>query len=194
MPLTWLIDYTPADAALRAFAKASVPPWFHMSRAGEELDAFLVQFWPLVTLEEDWDRHSFLKYARRKWLDLLAREQGSERQANETDAMLLERLYRVEDAVTKPSILAAVKRIMTAAGAAGDPVMVEVRRDRGYFNRSAFFSRGYRMGSMRPSAIIVILPPGTSEAVRASAYEAVRTRKAGGFFHDVEVDADGIDS
>lgn len=51
-----------------------------------------------------------------------------------------------------------------------------------------FMSRGYRMGhSGYPSTFIIILPYGTSDDVAAAVDEYLRTHKAGGFKHIIEV-------
>lgn len=225
------------------------------------------------------------------FLDQHARDRGTSRQSGESDEALVKRLRTVEDALTRPFLLAQVQAMMTAAGFAGTPVMVELPRDAAFFGRyladggegaytctalgsnrmsftlpagqswarppfqrspsaaptfkltlssggandgtfvitgldgdkalytnasgstetvaptsdwsvdrydvddnlrtgtinsRCYFSRGYRMAHNPPSAIIVILPFGTTEGFAASVLEMLRQKKGGGIRAAVE--------
>lgn len=50
----------------------------------------------------------------------------------------------------------------------------------------AYSQRGYRSARMQPHTIVIILPYGTTEAVRLSVFEAVRSKKAAGIVLKVE--------
>lgn len=70
------------------------------------------------------------------WLAQHARDRGTERQEGESDEALRDRLKRVEDAVTRPVLLAAVQAVLDREGVVGTPAMVELRRDKAFFRSS----------------------------------------------------------
>jgi hypothetical protein len=51
----------------------------------------------------------------------------------------------------------------------------------------AYVGRGYRMGQQRPLKLIIILPYGTPASARKAVDEYVRSHKAGGYAHVLEV-------
>lgn len=63
------------------------------------------------------------------WLDQHARDRGTSRQLDEDDPTLRERLRNVADAVTRPSLYAAINAILVAAGINDPCGIVELPRD-----------------------------------------------------------------
>lgn len=123
------------------------------------------------------------------YLDQHAFDRGTSRQAGETDAMLRNRLRKIDDAVTTSAILAAVNSVLTSGGITASAALVQLRAKRAFFSTTqrAYFSRGYRVGSKPPANhIIVILPYGTPPGTVAAAAEIVRVKKAGGVIDVVE--------
>lgn len=63
------------------------------------------------------------------WLAAHARDRDTDRQPSEDDPTLRARLRTIEDAVTRPAVLAAAQAIVDAAGVVGDVAGVELPRD-----------------------------------------------------------------
>ena len=66
------------------------------------------------------------------WLDQHAVDRGTRRSAGERDAALRTRLRNMDDNVTRPGLLAALRAMMVAAGLTGDPAMTELPRCRAH--------------------------------------------------------------
>lgn len=193
MPSSYGITFTPARADLHAFGRDAIPRFLRDGRSEEDLYGLSRIMFTVLQVFEDWHRMTFLEHADGRWLVAHAADRGTSLMDGETPEQLRARLYRYDDVVTRPALLAHVQSILETFGVAGTAVMIELRRDRGWLRdkasngrRHAYASRGYRCGSTRPSTIIVILPAGTSEACRLAVLEGVRQRKAGGFKHMVE--------
>lgn len=149
-----------------------------------------------------WYGQSLIKQSSDIWLNQHAIDRGSNRQDSENDASVIERITTVEEMVTRPAVQAKAQAIMTALGAAGSPVIVELRidADRAYASSSgylistgfaiSYLARGFRLSSSGGvSGFIVILPFGTSNSVRDAVDEYVKRYKGAGIFHRVEVRA-----
>lgn len=176
-------------------AKRSLPRFlFANDGAAQEITgAFAVMVGALHTQVLEWLSFTYILSATGIWLDQHARDRGTTRRENESDATLQARLSTLEETVTRPALLAHVNAILTGAGYPATAAMVELRRDKGFFADAtagasrAFFSRGYRMGSAgRPYRIVVILPYDTDEATAAAVDEYLRQAKAAGYAHTVE--------
>lgn len=66
------------------------------------------------------------------WLAAHARDRGTDRQENETDPGLRDRLRNIDDAVTRSAILEAAQAIIDEEGISGDVAGVELPRDGAY--------------------------------------------------------------
>lgn len=193
------MPYTATEQALYDHAKGALPRWlFQNANAKEDMfGAYVKIFDSARTQIAEWVSLSYLASATGVWLDQHAKDRGTTRQANETDATLRARLKTSEDAVTRPYLLSTINSTVDAAGVSGDAYMVELRRDRGFFGdfastsrNKAYFSRGYRMGkSGRPMRIIIILPYGSTTALKNSIDVFLQLRKPAGYSHTVEVRA-----
>lgn len=121
--LTWLLS--------------SIPRWFWMDDprfSVQELWASVVKSMIEVQRQgEDWVRATFILTATDVWLSQHARDRGSFRQSIESDPALRERLRTYEDAVTVPALLAVAQSILTAEGISGQPFIVELKRDKGFY-------------------------------------------------------------
>lgn len=83
---------------------------------------------------EDWNLATFILSATGAWLNAHARDRGTFRQFNESDAALASRLRTYDDAVTVPAVLAAVQAVLTAEGVTSPPpAMVELRQSKAFF-------------------------------------------------------------
>lgn len=83
---------------------------------------------------EDWQRATYITEAEGVWLNLHAKERGTNRQAGELDPGLRDRLRNVADAVTVSAIVTAVRAYLDSAGYTGPLGFLELRQDKGFFN------------------------------------------------------------
>jgi hypothetical protein len=197
------MSYTPDEQNLYDHARSSLPRWlFQLSAAAEEwMGAFVKIFAESKVQIDSFRSQTYLLEATGIWLDQHARDRGTSRRDGEDDDTLRARLRIVDDAQTVPAIKAAALAVLEGAGVTvptGYPAVVELRRDRAFFNtltsngrRAAYLSRGYRMtwGRWLPyhaQEFVVILPYGTDEATAAAVAEVVRKKKAAGFGYYVE--------
>jgi hypothetical protein len=174
-------------------AKKALPAWLFEDESVQEMIAgFAKQFAPVWDAAELRVQSTFIGTASTEALNQHAKDRGTRRQGSETDPALTARLRYQDDAVTPAAIKTVARNGLEADGVtipAGYPGLVELRRDRAFFQEDAgtgrklaYFSRGYRMaGTTREATkIIVILPFGTSAATAQSIAEALRQKKAGG--------------
>lgn len=175
---------------LYAVAKAALPGWFFGPKEVAHLRAVAELLAPVFDLAKARVEGTFVLTAPTEWLEQHAKDRGTRRQANESDAALADRLRHAEDAVTPVALEAAANKILAADGVAGVAHVLELRQQKRLFlTRHYGLTRGWRMGPSNPSGdwIIVVLPYGTSAATAASVAEAMRRYKAGGVRVVVEV-------
>lgn len=174
-------------------AKKALPSWLFEDESVQELiAAFAKQIAPCWDEAEIRIRDTFIGTSSTDALNQHAKDRGTRRQGNETDPALTARLRYQDDAVTPAAVRTVANNGLEADGVTipvGYPGLVELRRDRAFFctdsatsRKRAYLSRGYRMAGTgrEATAIIVILPYGTSAATAASIAEALRQKKAGG--------------
>lgn len=126
--------FTAREQSLYDFAVNSLPKWlFAKVRPQELLNAFTKIFDRSRQDIDDNAARSFILQATDVFLDMHGLDRKILRREDETDASYRVRIRNIEDAVTRPALLVAVKQILDAAGVGGEPVMVELRRDRAYF-------------------------------------------------------------
>lgn len=185
---------TPREQVLFDRAKASLPSvlFSEDESANEVLAAFSKQFAVVWDECEIRLRDTFIATASSNALNQHARDRGTRRQNGESDEALTIRLRFGDDAVTPNALITIATNGLVADGVTippGYPALVELRRDRAFYTINAntsrhvaYFSRGYRMaGAGRgASAVVVILPYGTSQSTADSIAEALRLKKAGG--------------
>lgn len=70
------------------------------------------------------------------WLGEHARDRGTSRRSGESDTVLRARIREVEEALHRQSLLDAAQALLTAAGVAGAPALVELPRDAAYFGQN----------------------------------------------------------
>jgi uncharacterized protein YqgV (UPF0045/DUF77 family) len=134
---------------------------------------------------------AYISTSSDEWTDEHAKDADTRRQTGEDNDTLIARLRTVDDAVTKPAILAKVNAILAAAGVVGVAGMTEIWQQGAYYQvvdgwRQMYLGRGFRFGHLQPGLIVVVLPYGTSAETAAAVDEAVRMLKAGGFHHIIE--------
>lgn len=191
------MPFSSTEQSLYDHAKAALPRFLFQKdgRADEWLGAFVKAFESARAQLALWRSYAEILQATGVWLSQHALDRGTQRQSDESDATLRERLRTYPDALTRPILLATADAILVAAGVSGTSAMVELRRDRGFFvtdagtgRKVAYMSRGYRVGSSSPPLhFIVILPYGTTDDVTASVTQKLNELKAAGYEASVEV-------
>lgn len=176
--------------------KASIPKFFFQKddAPSEPLAAAAKAFALAKAQIADWWSQSFIKTATGFWLDQHARDRGTRRQANESDATLRARLRQIEDAVTLPAIQSAVAAVLTAAGVAGSATFIENHRSHAFMRNTgspipyhSFIGRGERYGggAAYPGSgsrlVVIILPYGTPASVRDAIRDACIRKKGAGY-------------
>lgn len=131
---------TADEQRLVNWAKAQLPEWFsHGEREEEYLGALAKMHGQSLSLAQNWLGQTLILTAvgatggDADWLDMHAGERDTKRQAAETDPTLRQRIRAVEDAVTRPVLLAAAQAIVDAEGIVGTVQIVELRRDGAYY-------------------------------------------------------------
>jgi len=131
---------TVTEQKLLDFAKGSLPSWFSDSEREMEFLAAAAKIMGQAHAQiADWYGNTLIGTAvgpvslDPDWLNQHAIDRGTARQDGETDVALRQRLRSVEDALTRPTILAATQAIVDAEGILGTVAMVELRIDQGYF-------------------------------------------------------------
>lgn len=188
---------TAKEQALYDAAKAALPSWLFVDdQAAQELIAALAKEMSTARdVVDEWVNNTYILQSSGFWLDELAKDRGTRRQAGETDAQLQYRLRNLQDLVTLPAITAVVNGILAPLGTTC--AVAELRFGKGFgrtaahigtgSTQGAFCNRGRRVSGNPPkNTIVVILPYGTPAATVASIVEAVRQSKAGGITHLVE--------
>jgi hypothetical protein len=180
----------PLSATEQAYfdhARQALPRFlFASSTSAQEVFAAFAVLWGDAHAQIDaWRLSSYILDAAGVYLDQHARDRGTSRIDGESDAVLRERLRAVEDAVTRPALMAGVERILAIESLSGAG-MVELRHECAFAGQS-YASRGDRAGSERPHYMIVILPYSTTPETGAAVAEYLRARKAAGYRHLVEI-------
>lgn len=184
---------TPQEQALFDHAKAALPRWLE---ATPELAAFAKIVGQALAQAQTWYDYAKIREATGIWLDQHARDRGTARQAGESDASLAARLRSIQDAVTRPALETAIGFILDPVDPVGCEI-VNLRMERGFFwvdpargRKSAYFSRGYRMGrSARPMIYVVILPYGTTAQQVTAVEDLLRQQGPAGYNYVIEVRA-----
>lgn len=124
---------TASEQRIYDFVRASLPDWAFADDGIAEFIAALVKaFDAAATQRAIWLEQAFIETADGlgpDWLGEHAKDRATSRQTGEDTPTLRERLATYPDALTRPTILANAVAIFTAAGAAGTPVMLDLRRD-----------------------------------------------------------------
>jgi hypothetical protein len=191
----------PADDVLAHAENSLLRYWSKADRPKEELRAMIDQ---IVVgaggVSAHWLRMAYIEHAERGWLELHAKDHGVAKQTDETDSQLQQRLRIPTDVVTRPALLAGVQLILANAGVAGTATMIELSRDpeAAWIGSTTGLSIvsyiGLAPSGPMPTAriwhknsFIVVLPAGTPASVVASVQDYLRSSKAGGIRHSVEV-------
>lgn len=131
---------TTDEQRLVTWAKSQLPSWFsHGEREEEYLGLLAKQHGQALSLAQNWLGQTLILEAvgptggDADWLNFHAEERNTRRQESESNEALRQRIRAVEDAVTRPILLAAVQSILDEEGIVGSPFMVELRRDQAYF-------------------------------------------------------------
>lgn len=126
--------FTTSEQELYDFARKSLPGWlFQIDRSEEFLTAFVKIFDRIRTNLGESRARSLILQSTGIWLDLHASDAGTQRQDGETDEALQTRLRSVEDAVTRPVLLAAAQAIVDSEGITGTVYGLELKRDKAFF-------------------------------------------------------------
>lgn len=135
---------TADEQELFDFAMAAMPYWFQADdRSAEFLGGVAKLMGAAKTQAVDWWTNAIIATAvgadasNPDWLAQHAADRGTARQESEGDPALRDRLRTVADAVTRPALLAAAQSIVIASGVSELVYMVEVRREKAYFQTLA---------------------------------------------------------
>jgi hypothetical protein len=128
--------FSAEEQELYDWLKSSLPSWlFQDDDAAEEVWGAIVKgVQPVRAQVDSWRDALEILLAEGVWLNQHARDRGTFRQASETDVALRSRLRTVEDAVTLPALEAAINAVLDATGVTADCAIVELRKDRAFFN------------------------------------------------------------
>ena len=134
------MSLTTKQQELYDIGRGTLPEWYTSDeRANEFLSAIAKIFSLSRDVAERWLGEVVLianasaDVGEPDWLDQHARDRGTYRQASESDAVLIDRIRNIPDAVTLPALLSAIQAMMTAGGFSGTPDIVELPRDRAHF-------------------------------------------------------------
>lgn len=194
--------FTAQEEELYQWLKTALPSWlFGNDDAVEEHWSAIIEAFGDVRIQmEDWLSKTYVLIATGVWLDQHAKDRGLFRQENESDDSLRERIRNVEAKITREALATVADNILTANSMTTGATIVNLRSERAWFVfdtttgrqlsylstvNSGFTDRMSKSG--KPSGFVIMLPYGTSAAVAASIQEAVRQRKAAGFWFAVEV-------
>jgi len=169
------VALTTEEQELFDLARKTLPAWYaDDQRANEYLGALAKMFGSARAISEHWLKvvvyitlATVDLLSNPDWLDQHARDRGTSRQSGESDEALIARLRNIEDLVTREALLAAVQTMMTAAGVAGAPVMVEMPRDRAHFGSYSSFG-GAGGFSLVKSGTDVLMTPAALPAAQFS--------------------------
>jgi len=128
--------FSAEEQALYDWMRSSLPAWlFQDDDAAEEIWGAVVKgLQPVRDQIDSWVDALFITLAEDIWLNQHGRDRGTFRQASETDVAMRSRLRTVEDAVTLTALEAAVNAVLDATGVTADCAIVELRKDRAFFN------------------------------------------------------------
>lgn len=156
----------------------------------ELIGAYAVMFDSTRQQIDAWVSQCYIKTATDIWLDQRAIDVGTRRQNGESDDALRGRLASYPDTQTVPALEAALDAMLTQNGITTGAEVFTLRMNRAFFNRGAYFDRGYRMGTeANPGQFVVILPYGTTSDILGQALEIIRKYQAAGFLAIVETRA-----
>ncbi len=126
--------FTQQEQELFDFAKGALPGWFFNVPRNEELmKAFVAIFDRVRTNYGESRARKLILQSTDIWLDIHAADRGTQRQDGESNEALQSRLRLIEDAVTRPALLAAAQAIVDAEGITGTVFGLELKRDRGFY-------------------------------------------------------------
>ena len=129
--------YSADQQKIYDFVKGALPDWaFTLDGIDEFVGALVIAVDAAREQRAIWLDQAFIGTADGvgpDWLNEHAKDRATRRQVGEDTPTLRERLRRYADALTRPVLIAATQAVMDAAGAAGAPVMVDVRRDCAHF-------------------------------------------------------------
>jgi hypothetical protein len=130
---------TTDEQELLDFALASLPSWFSSPERDFAIEGGMAKQMGAARAQSAyWFAQTLIGGATGAtsdtpdWLNQHAKDRGTRRQANESDAALRIRLRQYPDALTRELLLSIVQDMLTDAGVAGAPAMVELRRDRAH--------------------------------------------------------------
>lgn len=132
------MSLTSDEQKLADAANAVLPEWFSASgRVQEEVGMMAKQHGAILAQGQHQIAQLYIGTAagptgsEPDWLDMLAQDRGTHRQANETTAVLRERLQRPPSAVVRSEVLAEVQAMVDASttGITTPVAMVEFPRD-----------------------------------------------------------------
>jgi hypothetical protein len=130
--------FTAEEQKIYDFAKSAIPRFmFQKVRQEEEFGALVKMFDAARQQIAAYFLQAYILTADGSGPDFLNQHaigRNTFRQDGETDAALRQRLRNIEDALTRPALLAAADAILLAElGAGFTAAMAELRRDRGFF-------------------------------------------------------------
>jgi len=125
---------TASEQELYDFARGAIPGWlFQVPRSEEILLAFVKMFDRVRTNMDESKARTLILNSTGVWLDLHAADRGTQRQDGESNEALAARIRNVEDAVTRPALIAAAQAIVDAEGVVGTVFGVDLKRDKAFF-------------------------------------------------------------
>jgi len=169
--------------------KSTLPRWLWRGKTAalEWLYAYRDIFDNSRAQGQYWLDMTYINSAVGAELDQHARDRGTTRRLNETDAALRTRLQNITDVITEPALKASVDLIL-AANSLSQSFWVVLRRDDIHLSRvDAFLSRGARVGRLVGMEYIVILPSSTPTNVKNAVSEYLRQYGPAGFLYTIEV-------
>lgn len=168
------MSLTADEQELFDLAKKTLPAWYaDDQRANEYLGALAKMFGSVRAITTHWLKTVvYITLAtvdlssNPDWLDQHARDRGTSRQAGESDDALIARLRNIEDLVTRPALLAAVQAMMTDAGVAGAPSMVELPRDKAFLGASESFGGAGNFVLVKQDSTHMLMTPAALPAAQ----------------------------
>lgn len=156
---TWTVPDPPREQ-LVAHAQESLPRyWSKAPRTLEDLNAMAEVIAAGMVQADDWTRQTYITHAEGKWLRQHAKDRGIYPQEGESEDALRARLQSVDDAVTRPAIIAGVQAILDDHSVTGALAVVDLRRDRGFFGSYAIrFRSGLTFGTDDETGKLTVLP------------------------------------
>jgi hypothetical protein len=172
-------------------AAGALPRWLFQDNTPQDLIGEFAKVMQMSRAQaQTWLNMAYIRLATGFWLDQHARDRGTSRRLNESDADLQTRLRSYQDTVTAPAILIAVNAALLSSGIVASCRIWEARRDQGYLHSSTnkmFYTRGWRYGLTNHNSLVVVLPPNVTSSVYASIQQLVRQLAAGGVDTAVDI-------